>query len=156
MEDIINTIEWEQVAEIELSYVTKLRSADRPKITDSKDAYRILFHSWDKNKIELVEQFKVLLLNRDNKVLGIYDVSSGGLTDILVDPRLIFAAALKANAVSIILAHNHPSGNVKPSRADKELTMRIKQGGELLAIDVIDHVIITKDGFLSLADEGLL
>lgn len=155
-ENIINTVEWQEITEIEVIYKTTVSSSSRPRITDSKDAYKILFNSWDKNKIELIEQFKALFLNRDNKVLGIYDVSSGGLTDILVDPRLIFAAALKANAVSIILAHNHPSGNVKPSRADKELTNRIKQGGELLAIDVIDHVIITKDGFLSLADEGLL
>lgn len=149
-------MDWQQITEIEVSYKTKLSSSDRPRITDSQDAYKLLLQSWDQNKIELIEQFKVLFLNRDNKVLGVYDVSSGGLTDILVDPRLIFAAALKANAVSIILAHNHPSGNVKPSRADKDLTARIKQGGELLAIDVIDHVIVTKDGFLSLADEGLL
>ncbi|HJU45506.1 MAG TPA: JAB domain-containing protein [Chitinophagaceae bacterium] len=149
-------MDWQQITEIEVSYKTTLSSSERPRITDAQDAYRILLQSWNKDKIELVEQFKVLFLNRDNKVLGVYDVSSGGLTDILVDPRLIFAAALKANAVSVILAHNHPSGNVKPSRADRELTSRIKQGGELLAIDVIDHIIITKDGFLSLADEGLL
>ena len=149
-------MDWQEITEIEVSYKTNVRSSDRPKITDSKDAYKILFHSWDKNKIELVEQFKALFLNRDNKVLGIYDVSSGGLTDILVDPRLIFAAALKANAVSIILSHNHPSGNVKPIRAYRELTGKIKQAGELLAIEVIDHLIITKDGILSLADEGLL
>lgn len=149
-------MDWQQITEIEVSYKTTLSSSERPRITDAQDAYRILLQSWNKDKIELVEQFKVLFLNRDNKVLGVYDVSSGGLTDILVDPRLIFAAALKANAVSVILAHNHPSGNVRPSRADRELTARIKQGGELLAIDVIDHIIITKDGFLSLADEGLL
>ena len=151
-----NTMDWQQITEIEVSYRTTISSSERPRITDSQDAYKLLLQSWDQNKIELIEQFKVLFLNRDNKVLGVYDVSSGGLTDILVDPRLIFAAALKANAVSIILAHNHPSGNVKPSRADKDLTAKIKQAGEILAIDVIDHVIITKESFLSLADEGLL
>lgn len=106
------------VAEIELIYKSKIKASDRPKINSSRDAYDILLNSWDENKIGFVEQFKILLMNRGNKVLGVYEVSTGGVTGTVADPRLIFAAALKANACAIILAHNHPSSNLTPSNAD--------------------------------------
>ena len=103
-----------------------------------------------------MEQFKVLLLNRANKVLGIFEVSSGGSTGTVADPKLIFAAAIKANACGIILAHNHPSGNLQPSQADIDLTKRMKEGGRLLEIQVLDHIIVTTEGYYSFADEGIL
>src|SRR5258706_14458688 len=87
-----------QVAEIQLTYKTDMKPSLRPKITGSKDAYQILFENWDRSKIEFVEQFKVILLNRANKVLGIFEVSSGSATETVADPKLIFAAAIKANA----------------------------------------------------------
>jgi len=92
--------------------------------------------------MELQEQFKILLLNRGNKVVGIYELSTGGITGTVADPRLIFTAALKANAVALILAHNHPSSSLNPSNADISLTQKIKEGGKLLDINVIDHLII--------------
>ena len=106
--------------------------------------------------IELIEEFYILLLNRSNKVLGCTNISKGGVSGTVVDAKVIFAAALAANASSVILAHNHPSGNLKPSHADKEITQKLKGGGELLDIAVLDHLIITKDGYTSFADEGYL
>ncbi len=94
-----------EVAEIELRYKSKVRASDRPKIETSKDAYNVLMKSWDENKIEFVEQFKVLFLNKANKVLGIYEVSTGGISGTVADPRVIFAAALKANCCGIIISH---------------------------------------------------
>jgi len=145
-----------EVAEIELVYKSKVKASARPQITSSKSAYEVLLKAWDENKIEFVEQFKVLLLNRANKVLGIYEVSTGGITGTVADPRLIFVAALKSNSCSMILSHNHPSGNLKPSRQDKELTSKIKQAGELLDIKVLDHLIVTNEAYYSFADEGIL
>ncbi len=144
------------VAEIELVYKSKVKASERPKINSSKDAYDIFLQSWDDNKIEFVEQFKILLLNRGNKVLGVYEVSTGGVTGTVADPRLIFAAALKANACAIILAHNHPSSNLKPSNADEQLTFKMKEGGKFLDIQILDHIIICTDGYYSMADEGLI
>ncbi len=145
-----------QVAEIELIYKSKVKASERPMVSTSKDAYEVLKHCWDENKIDLLEQFKILLLNRGNKVLAVYEVSSGGITGTIADPRLIFTAALKANTVSIILAHNHPSGSLKPSRADEELTSKIKEAGKFLDIKVLDHIVLSSDSYFSFADEGLL
>ena len=112
--------------------------------------------TWDESKIEFVEQFKVVLMNRAQRVLGIYELSTGGVTGTVADPKLVFTAALKANACNIILSHNHPSGNLKPSRADEELTKKIATAGMYLDIKVIDHIIVTSEGYYSFADEGLL
>lgn len=98
----------------------------------------------------------MILLNRVNRVLGIYHVSSGGIAGTIADPKLIFMAALKGSASGIILSHNHPSGNLKPSQVDLQLTKKIVEGGKLLDISVVDHLIITSEGYLSFADEGLL
>jgi DNA repair protein RadC len=144
------------VAEVELIYKSKVKASERPQITSSKDAYKVLMQLWDENKIEFLEQFKVLFLNKANKVLGAYEVSTGGISGTVADPRVIFVAALKANACAIIISHNHPSGNLKPSRQDEELTQKIKQAGQLLDIKLLDHVIITNEQYFSFADEGLV
>lgn len=143
-----------QVSEVELIYKSKVKAAERPQVSTSKEVYELFKQYWDKNKIELVEQFKVLLLNRANKVLGIYEMSTGGFSGTIADPKLIFAVALKAAASHIILAHNHPSGNLQPSIGDKQLTQKIKEGGRLLDIDVMDHLIISVEGYYSFAEEG--
>ena len=145
-----------QFAEIELVYKSKVKASQRFKIVGSKDAYTILLSSWDENKIGFVEQFKVILLDRANKVLGIYEVSQGGTCGVVVDIKLIFAAALKASASGIILSHNHPSGNLTPSDADKLMTRRIKMAGELLEIPVLDHILVSGEGYLSFMEEGLM
>jgi DNA repair protein RadC len=154
MESVMSISKMYKVAEIELVYRTKVRASQRPKVSSSKEVYQILLQSWDENKIEFVEQFKILLLNRAGRILGIYEVSSGGVAGTVADPKVIFSAALKANASSLILAHNHPSGNIKPSDADKYLTRKIKEAGKLLDISVLDHIIVTTEGYCSLVDEG--
>jgi len=145
-----------EVAEIQLTYKTKVMPSQRPKITSSKEAYEILLDSWDEDKLEFVEQFKVLLLDRANRILGIYELSTGGVSGTVADPKLVFAAAIKANASAMILAHNHPSGQVKPSQADISLTKKLTEGGRLLEIPVLDHIIVTGEDFYSFADEGVL
>src|SRR5450755_3332467 len=99
------TTDWTKVSEIELIYRSKVKASERPRIRDSKEAYTLLMFHWDLNKIELLEEFKVIFLNQANKVLGIFNVSSGGITGTVADPRLIFSAALKASACNIMLAH---------------------------------------------------
>jgi DNA repair protein RadC len=144
------------VAEIELVYRNKVKASDRPKIIDSKSAYDILLKYWNKDSIELVEEFKIMLLNRRSSLLGIIDLSKGGTSGVTVDPKLLFAAALKRAAHSIIVAHNHPSGETSPSKADEELTRKLKHGATLLDIGFLDHLIITPDTYFSFACEGLL
>jgi DNA repair protein RadC len=98
----------------------------------------------------------VILLNRANQVLGIYEVSTGGVSGTVADPKLIFAAAIKSSSSGLIFSHSHPSGNLQPSQADIALTRKIKEGGEILEISVLDHIILTSEGYFSFADEGLL
>lgn len=152
----MNFPEWTRVAEVELVYKTKVKPSERPKINTVKECYKLLKELWNEDTIEMQEEFKVMLLNRANKVIGVYEASSGGLTGTVADPRLILAVAIKSLAVSIILSHNHPSGNLKPSRADEELTQKIKVAASYHDIKVIDHIIITSEGYYSFADEGLL
>ncbi|MEJ6979419.1 JAB domain-containing protein [Pedobacter sp. P351] len=156
MEKLQSQISLFQVSEINISYKPKFKACERPQISCSKDLHSILYHNWDQNKLELQEQFKIVLLNRANKVLGISEVSTGGFAGTVADPKVIFSIALKACASSIILSHNHPSGNLKPSQADLNLTRKIKNGGELLDIAVLDHIILTADSYFSFADEGLI
>ena len=156
MEKTLQQTDWTQVAEIEIVYKTKVKPSNRPRITGSKDIYPLLLSIWDMNLIELQEQFIVLLLNRNNRVLGVYKASTGGITGTVPDPRLILAAALKAGAASIILSHNHPSSSVAPSRADEQLTQKIKMAASYHDISVLDHIIVTTEGYYSFAEEGLL
>ena len=97
-----------------------------------------------------------MLLNRYNKVIGIFTVSQGGIAGTVADPKLIFACALKAAASGIILVHNHPSGSLQASQADMDLTKKLREGGKLLDIQVLDHIILTSEAYYSFADEGLL
>ncbi|HWC53043.1 MAG TPA: DNA repair protein RadC [Chitinophagaceae bacterium] len=102
------------------------------------------------------EVFAVLFLNRANKINHFQIVSEGGITGTVADPRIILRMALEENAVNIVLCHNHPSGSLKPSRADEELTQKIKEAAGFFDITVLDHIIVSEDGYFSFADEGLL
>jgi DNA repair protein RadC len=144
------------VAEVELTYRSKVKASERPQINSSGDAYSLLKQVWEKGKIDFVEQFKVLLLNRANKVIGLVNVSTGGVTGTVVDPKIVYVAAIKANACAIIISHNHPSGQLRPSRSDEELTRKIKSAGSFLDIKLVDHLIISEEAYFSFADEGLL
>lgn len=140
------------LAEIQVSYNTN--SSIKPKIESSHSAYEILLASWFAGTLELQEEFKVLLLNRANHVLGIYNLSKGGTAGTVVDIKILFAVALKCNATSIIVAHNHPSGRLKPSLQDIEITKKIKGASELLDIKLLDHLIISKNGYYSFTNES--
>ncbi|SKC85224.1 JAB domain-containing protein [Ohtaekwangia koreensis] len=155
MESTNEKKQWE-VAEIQLSYKSNVKPSLRPKITSSRDAHEVLKRVWNDSVIELCEQFKVLFTNRANKVLGVFEVSTGGIAGTVADPKLIFVAALRAGATGLILSHNHPSGNLTPSHADIELTKKIKEGGRLLEIQLLDHLILTSESYYSFADEGLI
>lgn len=109
------------------------------------------------DSILIRESFVAILFNRQNISIGWYMVSQGGMTGTVVDPKLIFSHALKALACTILICHNHPSGNRQPSQADIDLTTKIKEGCKLLDITLLDHIILTEDeGYFSFADEGLL
>lgn len=123
------------------------------QITSSKDSYDVLYPMLaDLNH----EQFFVLLLNRSNRVIDLVKISQGGVAGTVADSKLIFKVALEKLASAIIISHNHPSGNLKPSKADIQLTQRIKEAGAVLDIQVLDHLIIADDGYFSFADDGLL
>lgn len=125
-------------------------------ITSSEQAYEICKQAYflsDAN-ISLREYFFIILLNRANKVLGYYQLSSGGVTGTVADPKLAFSIALKCLASSVILTHCHPSQNKQPSESDRQLTKKFKAAGELLDINVLDHLIITKEDYFSFADHG--
>jgi len=127
--------------------------SEKPQIKDSKTAFILL----QKELGDLnYESFCVILLNRANKVLKIVKISDGGITGTVVDQRKVFKVALDNNATSIILGHNHPSGQLKPSEADIELTNKIKSAGIVLDLPVLDHIIIGDGNYYSFADEGIL
>jgi DNA repair protein RadC len=144
------------IAEIQLIYRSSVKPSERPKITSSHDAYQILHSLWNEETICLFEQFRILLLDRSNRVLGQTLISTGGMAGTVVDPKLIFVAALKSKAAAIILAHNHPSGNLQPSEADLKITRQLKQAGTWLDLPILDHLIITEESYFSMADEGML
>ncbi len=142
------------VAALELG--RRRKDAVRPEkvtITSSADSYAVL----RPYLLDVAyEEFFVLLLNRANHVIRVEKISQGGVAGTVADPKLIFRAALEHLASSIILAHNHPSGNRKPSQADIALTRKLRAAGEQLDLPVLDHLIFTEDGYFSFADEGLL
>lgn len=143
-----------RVPQIRLFYRSRVRPSHLPQIHNAQDAYKVFMANWDQDRIELQEQFKALLLNHNNRVLGYHTVSTGGMAGTVVDVKLIFAAALKAKASSLIVAHNHPSGNLKASDSDLALTKKLTEAGKVLELPVLDHLIISKEGFHSFADRG--
>jgi DNA repair protein RadC len=141
-----------QISEIKVFYANKFYT--NIKITDSKQAYDLAMDNWDLDVIEFQEIVKAIYLNRGNKVLGIFEVSKGGISGSIVDVRIILSVALKSNASGIILIHNHPSGNLNPSSSDIDLTLKIKEACKLLDYNFLDHLIISKEGYYSFKDEG--
>ena len=145
------------VSEVSLIYRSKVKASERPQIKCSQNAYRLFMENWDQDTIEHVEEFKLILMNRSNAVLGIMDISKGGISGTVTDIRIILQAAIKANASGIIVCHNHPSGNLNPSESDTKLTRKIKEAGHIMDIQLLDHLILTMDGnYYSFADNGLI
>ena len=106
--------------------------------------------------LEIFESFFILLLNRANKTIGYAKISQGGISGTVVDVKLIAKYAIESLASSVILAHNHPSGTLNPSDADRQITTKVKQGLKILDIEVLDHIILTADSYYSFTDNGLL
>jgi DNA repair protein RadC len=128
-------------------------AADKPRISGSADAFNMLRG----DMMDLpVEEFWILLLNRANRVIRKKKVSEGGLSGTVADPRIIFKLAVEELACGIIVAHNHPSGNLTASQTDIELTRRLKEAGKVMEVQLLDHLIIAGNKYFSFADEGLL
>lgn len=142
------------VAALELGKRRKLHEIGNPeKITSSRDVYNMFQPVMaDLN----YEEFWVLYLNRANKVITKRRLSQGGVSGTVIDPRLVFKPGLELLASSVILCHNHPSGNLNPSDADIQITRKLKKAGEVLDISVLDHLIICENGYFSMADEGTI
>ncbi|MFT4664056.1 MAG: DNA repair protein RadC [Polaribacter sp.] len=125
----------------------------RPVIRSSKDVYNVIAPSI----IDLPhEEFWIIMLNRANQVIGKKNISQGGVSGTVVDGKIIFKTAVQALACSIILCHNHPSGNLTPSQADIDITRKLRKAGEAIDISVIDHLIVSEQGYYSFGDEGVL
>ena len=144
------------ITEVSLVYKHQDVSKDRPKVQNTKDCYDILKRVWDENTIELLEEFKIVLLDRSLSCLGVAHIATGGITGCVVDPRIIFATALKSRATGIVLAHNHPSGNLQPSQADIDINEKLTFAGAVLDINVHDHLILSSEGYYSFQSEGLM
>lgn len=144
----------EIITSLEIGRRKSLQQAlKKEKISSSKDAYNILQPIIGDL---MIEEFWVIYLSRSNKILSKEKISQGGITGTMVDNRLIFKHALELNAVSLIISHNHPSGNIQPSNSDIQITHEIKKAGNLLNITLMDHLIVTQTSFFSFADENLL
>lgn len=142
--------------EVEITYKSHPEKRSFPIVKSSDDVYAVLKDVYDADQIEHIGCFFILLINRENRIIGVKKISEGGLTSTIVDPRVVFQTALKANATAIILSHNHPSGNTKPSPEDIKMTSKISEGGRLLEIAVLDHIIMTAETYYSFADEGMI
>jgi len=153
---IQGTLAINQIGELVLHYKRRVLRRDQPIIKSSKDCYDIFMSSWDYGKLNLCEQFKVCLLAASGKVLGICELSTGGPTGTIVNVPFVIGVAILGNASSILIAHNHPSGSLNPSKSDQAMTQKIKAAAALFDITLHDHIIVTDSGYLSFAEEGLL
>lgn len=141
---------------ISVSFDKNLKKSELIKITSANDAYQIFKRVFNADTFDWCEEVIMLCVNNSNKVVGFYKVSSGGMTGTVIDVRMIFTTALQCLATGIIIAHNHPSGTLQPSEADKNITKKLKEAGQFLDIKVMDHLIITDENFYSFANEGIL
>ncbi|MEO1263177.1 MAG: JAB domain-containing protein [Bacteroidota bacterium] len=156
MDYVHSETDTETIAEIQVSYHPKLEPSEQTVITCSRDAFLLISSVWDSGRLALQESFVALYLNRAQRVIGYHLHSIGTTGAVTVEKRILLAIALKANATGIVLAHNHPSGRLRPSEADLDLTKQMKEGGKLFNINILDHLIISSQGYYSFADEGTL
>ena len=132
-----------KVSAVKLTYRNKVPAKDRIQIKNAQDAFDVFWRAWDLETVEHIDEMKMLLLDRSNKALGIVTISKGGTTGTIIDVKLIMQYALKANAHRIILAHNHPSGNLNPSEADSKVTELIRKACKIFDMKLLDHLIIS-------------
>ncbi len=141
--------------EVEIIY-TGPQIKNSIKVQNSNDSFKVLMDYYDPRKIDYKEMFYVILLNRSNYCIGISRIAVGSTTGVIVNIKEIFQLALRMNASGIILSHNHPSGSILPSDADHAITKKVKQAASFLEMNLLDHIIVTRDGYYSYADEGQL
>lgn len=142
----------------EIKIVYKRIEILNQRLRDSHQCYHFIkkIYDYQESNIDLKEYFYVILLRKNNSVIGFHKISEGGLDSTIVDLKILFSVALKCLASGIILVHNHPSGNCKPSDIDIKLTIKIQEASKLLDICLIDHLIITSSEYYSLAENGML
>lgn len=145
-----------KMSEIKAVYRSRTKSTERTQIGDAASAAEYLRAVWNKDTLELTEDFVMLCLNGAHQAIGWVKVSSGGFSSTRVDPKLVFSLALQVGASALIFAHNHPSGVLQPSDDDKQLTEALAKAGQLLHIKVLDHFILGKDAVFSFAEHGLI
>ena len=150
------SLESPELAEVQLTYRSKRNPMTQPQIRDPQSAAEYFREIWDDSTIELSEEFMLLLLNPSKRVLGWARIAKGSGTACIVDPAQVFKFALLANANSIIVCHNHPSGNLRISNADKAITTKIVEAGKNLDIHLDDHLILTRWDYTSFSQQGLL
>lgn len=148
-------VDYFNIPEITVSYKDNVRTSERFTVKSSVDASKI-FAEAHKDCMQHHEEVYVLFMNRAHRVLGIMCVGRGGLDSVVVDIRLILQTALKVNGSVLCLCHNHPSGSTTPSKQDIQLTENLKNGCKAVNIQLIDHLIVTDEAYMSFADEGLL
>jgi DNA repair protein RadC len=141
---------------LSLSFDKKVKKSELFRITTPKDAYHVFKSVFNADTFYWKEEMIMICMSRANQVLGFYKVSSGGLNVTIADPKVIFTVALNCGASSIIIAHNHPSGQLNPSTPDKKITEVIKNAGRILDIDLFDHMILGDDSYYSFAENGTL
>lgn len=145
-----------KVAEVQLTYKNRVPCKERQQVKDSESAYKIAKAQFPDETIDYRESFKAIYMNRTSHVLGCLTVSEGGPCSTAVDVKLILQGALLTNATGVILAHNHPSGNLMPSGPDKSMTEKIKKALTVMDIQLLDHLIVTSESYFSFADEGVM
>lgn len=154
--EVLSRQELSFVAEVELSFRPAIKPSKRPLVKCAADVYKVLSKFWNADQLEMRETFFMMLLNNHGRVMGIVELSHGGFTGVVVDTKMVFGVALKACACAIVVAHNHPSGNLRPSSQDIKVTQRLKAAGDILELPLQDHLIVSTEGYLSLAEEGYI
>lgn len=141
---------------IQVKFDKKVKKSELKVLTSVDEVVSTLRQVFNADTFDWTEEFILLCLNKRNALVGFYKVSSGGIGGTIADPRVIFTTALNCMATNIIIAHNHPSGNLQTSNADDSITKKIKESGEILDIKLLDHIILTDEGYYSYMEEGKL
>ena len=145
------------IPKVELKYVLDFPLSSRPIINITLDAAKVFYHTWNMDTISLREEFRIMALSLDNRVVAISTLTTGSAKAVTIDPKMVFQFALLTNADGIIIAHNHISEDIRPSKADLNLTKRLAHTGKLLGIKLLDHIIISSSGsYFSFLDEKIL
>lgn len=146
-----------KIPEIKISFkIDSVKKSELTKVVSSNDGYEVLKQIFDADTINWVEEAIILCLNRANKVVGFYKLASGGTSSVIMDTKVIYTVALNSGASAIIVAHNHPSGQLFPSDADRRVTKKLIDAGVIMDIPLLDHIIVTDEGYYSFADKGEL